>query len=272
MVRTEGALGAAATLVAIAFALCTLDRWLRRRRPHELAWTISLLMFAIASGSLWLASGLGWDAPTFRVFFLFGAILNVPWLALGTVYLLGGERWGRPSAIGLALVSMYAAGVMTVAPLLAPVPEDGLPKGSDLFGPLPRVLAAVGSGVGAVVVVGGAVLSAWRLRRGRWRSAAASGPVVAPGRLALGNLVIALGTLVLSASGTLAARVGELEAFELTLLIGVSLLFVGFLVATSASSATSAAGTASSRRPSLVPVPPPSAEDAPEDLAAHPSR
>ena len=33
------ALAAAATLVSTAFALSTLDRWLRRRRPHELAWT-----------------------------------------------------------------------------------------------------------------------------------------------------------------------------------------------------------------------------------------
>jgi hypothetical protein len=165
---------------------------------------------------------------------------------------------------------MYAAGVMTVAPLLAPVPEDGLPKGSDLFGPLPRILAAVGSGVGALVVVGGAVLSAWRLWRGRSRSAVASAPVVAPRRLALGNLVIALGTLVLSGSGTLAGRVGELEAFELTLLIGVSLLFVGFLLATSAGSEVSA-GSSTSRRPSLVPVPPRSAEGAPQDLAAHPT-
>ena len=61
-----------------------LERWLVRRRPHELAWTISLLMFAVASAALWLAEAGGWSGPTFRAFYLFGAILNVPWLALGT--------------------------------------------------------------------------------------------------------------------------------------------------------------------------------------------
>ena len=52
-------------------------------------------------------------------------------------------------------------------------------------------------------------------------------------RLALGNVLIAAGTVVLSGSGTLAGRIGELEAFEVTLLVGISVLFVGFLVATS---------------------------------------
>ena len=93
----EAALAAAATLVAAAFTLSTFDRWLARRRRHEGAWTIALAMFTIASASLWVAAAVGWTEPTFRVFYLFGAILNVPWLALGTIELLGGPRWGRPS-------------------------------------------------------------------------------------------------------------------------------------------------------------------------------
>ncbi|MFM1752696.1 MAG: hypothetical protein RL119_1658 [Actinomycetota bacterium] len=88
------ALSAAATLVALAFAISTFDRWLRRRRPYDGAWTVSLTMFAIASGALWWAQARGWSLGSFRIFFLFGAILNVPWLALGTVYLLFGARFG----------------------------------------------------------------------------------------------------------------------------------------------------------------------------------
>ena len=40
-----------------------------------------------------------------------------------------------------------APGVIVVAPLTAPIAADTLPQGSDVFGPLPRVLAAVASGV-----------------------------------------------------------------------------------------------------------------------------
>ena len=55
----------------------------------------------------------------------------------------------------------------------------------------------------------------------------------APGRLALGNVIIAIGTVVLSASGTLAGRLGKDRSFAITLLVGIAALFVGFLVASS---------------------------------------
>ena len=160
------------------------------------------------------------------------------------------------------------------------MPADGLPKGSDLFGALPRVLAAVGSGVGALVLIGGALLSAWRL----WRGHQTPRTDVSARRLALGNVLIALGTLILSGSGTLAGRIGELEAFEVTLLLGVSVLFVGFLVATSTTPAVverpsveaqasgrGSAGNGAAWRPKAPPEET-SAQDAAKDLAGHPSR
>jgi hypothetical protein len=231
MGRTEVALAATATLVAVAFALSTLDRWLARRRRHEVVWTIALAMFVLASVALWLAAATGWNAATFRLFFLFGAILNVPWLALGTVYLLAGRRAGDATATGVALLSAFATGVLVVAPLSGPVPAEGLPEGSELFGPLPRILAAVCSGGAAVVIVGGALWSAWRLWRGGALATRASGAAPPP-RLVAGNVLIAVGTLVLSASGTLNARFGALTAFAVTLTIGIVVLFAGFLVAT----------------------------------------
>jgi hypothetical protein len=223
----EVALAAAATLVATAFACATLERWLVRRRPHELAWTISLTMFAVASAAMWWAEASGWSAPTFRAFYLFGAILNVPWLAMGTIYLLARRRLADAICLAVAIVSGFAAGVLVTVPMRAAVPPDELPEGRALFDPLPRVLAAVGSGLGALVVIGGAGWSAWRLLRGRGNRR-----TVSARRLAIGNLVIATGTLVLSASGTLAGRLGKDRAFAVTLLIGIVILFCGFLVAT----------------------------------------
>ena len=228
----NAALAAAATLVACAFALSTLDRWLRRRRPHDLAWTVSLALFALGAGALWWAESVGWGLGAFRVFYLAGAILNVPWLALGTVYLLAdrlpfrqhsgrqsGEQFGNRVRGWLILISGFAVGVVLFAPTRAAVTGDELPTGKDVFGVAPRVLAAVGSGLAALIIVAGAVWSVWRPRRsGR--------------RLLLGNVLIAVGTLILSASGTLAGRLGKDRAFAVTLLIGICVLFAGFLVAT----------------------------------------
>lgn len=209
--------------MALAFALSTLERWQDRRRRHEAAWTVALLMFTAGAGALWLGASNGWDGPTFRAFYLFGAILNVPFLALGTIYLLGGRKAGDRWAAGVALAGAFAAGVLAVAPLHRPVPAHRLPQGSEVFGPLPRALAAVASGAGALVVLGGAVWSAWRLWRGR-RTGRGS-------RLVVANALIAAGTLMLGASGLLNSVLGEMEGFALTLTVGITVLFVGFLTA-----------------------------------------
>jgi len=230
----NSALAAAATLVASAFCLSTLDRWLRRRRPHELAWTVSLALFALGSGALWWAEAGGWNLGTFRVFYMAGAVLNVPWLALGTVYLLAGPRLGNQVRSLLVLLSGFTAGVVLFAPTRADVSGTELPTGKEVFGVAPRVLAGVGSGVAAVVIIVGALWSAWRVWRGASPSLGGARVVTAPRRLVLGNLLIAGGTLILSASGTLAGRLGKDRAFALTLLVGIVVLFAGFLVASAA--------------------------------------
>ena len=248
---TQSALAAAAALVALAFALSTFERWLERRRRHELAWAVSLAMFAAGSAALWYGASAGWDEVTFRLFYLFGAVLNVPFLALGTVYLLGGVRRGDRWTVVVMLGSAFAAGVLAVAPVEGALPADRLPQGSDVFGALPRILAAVASGVGATVVLAGAVWSAWRFWRDR-RFAPSGKPVA---RLAGANVLIASGTLVLGAGGLFNSVLDEMEAFAVTLLVGIVLLFAGFLLATTARSPRPAAAPGPAAAPAPAPAP-----------------
>ncbi len=232
MATSAVALAAGATLLATAFTIALLDRWLARRRAYELAWAVSLALFTMASAALWLGVATGWTTASFRAFYLFGAILNVPWLALGSILLLFGGRRSNQAIVALAMVSAFVAGILAVVPLHAPVPSTGLPEGRHVFGIVPRVLAAVGSGLAATIIVVLALWSAGRLWRSRRAAATAARSAVSPARLALGNLQIALGTIVLSASGTIAGRVGKTNAFAITLAIGIAVLFAGFLVAT----------------------------------------
>lgn len=215
------AVAVAAALVALAFALSTYERWLARRRRHELAWSAALAMFAVASAALAAGAALGWDGVTYRVFYLFGAIADVPFLALGTVYLLAGPRAGDRAAAATALLAAFAAGVLAVAPFTHPLPRGDLVQGSKVFGPLPRALAGACSGVGALVVLGGAVWSAARVR---------------DRRAVVSNSLIAAGTLITGASGLLNSVLDAMTAFAVTLLVGISVLFAGFLVATAAPS------------------------------------
>ena len=116
-------------------------------------------------------------------------------------------------------------------PFAAPmetVHGTAIPVGKDVFGAFPRVLAAVGSGVGATVIVVGAVVSAVRFARAR--------AVPGHGRRAAANVLIALGTLVLSSGGLIQGVAGKDEAFVLTLAVGITVIYAGFLVASSAAS------------------------------------
>ena len=225
-------LAATATLLATAFAMSTLERYLGRRRRHELMWTISLFMFALGSLALWAGAAIGWTEWTFKAFYLFGAILNVPFLALGTVYLLTGQRRGDITAATVALLAAFAAGIVVATPVVGAIDPDILPQGSDVFGVGPRVAAGVGSGVAAMVIIGGAIWSAVQLLLGRRRSAAAPVATIPAGRLALANLLIASGTLILSAGGLLNSVVDEMNAFAISLVVGIAVIFAGFLLTT----------------------------------------
>ena len=72
--------------------------------------------------------------------------MNVPWLALGTVYLLVGPALGTAVRAGLVFFSGFATGVLLATPIHGTIPTDTFPVGKDLFGVLPRALAAAAAG------------------------------------------------------------------------------------------------------------------------------
>jgi hypothetical protein len=204
------------TLVSGAFAGAVLMHYLRKRRPPQLAWAVGLLFFAFAAFMGFLARTGGATEVEYRLFYLFGAIVNVAWLALGTVLIVA-PRFGRPALAAVLALTSVAAYAVFAAPVDLAVAVDtgkGFPDGS-----LPRVLAAIGSGVGSLILIGGALWSAWVFVRRRDQ-----------GRRAIANVVIAVGVFIAAAGGT-AAFTGASGILELTNLIGVSVMFVGFLLA-----------------------------------------
>src|SRR4029077_3258953 len=89
----------------------------RGRRPHQLAWTIALALFTAAAVALALGSSRGFDPTTYRIFFLFGAVLDVPWLALGTVHLLAPPTTARRAQHAVLFFSGLAVGAMLGTPI-----------------------------------------------------------------------------------------------------------------------------------------------------------
>ncbi len=214
-----------------------------------------MVCFAGGAAPLVVATEAGWNQVLFRLFYLLGGIVTVPVLALGTVYLLAPRRLADQLSLAVALLAAFSAGVVLTAPLRVPLQPDRLNEGREVFGVLPRVLAASASGLGAMVVIVGAVLSAIGvLRRANPGHRQGSGdgfgdglgrvPHIGSRRLALANTLVAIGTVLISVKRPFVALSGSDEVgFAAALACGLAVLFAGFLVATApAPAATTGAG------------------------------
>ncbi len=219
------ALPLSAAFVSAVFAALVAWQWRDRRRPHQLTWSLALMTFAIASVAASIGLGQGWTPALFRIFYLFGAIVNVPLLAAGTIYLLASRPVGHVFAVLVSAGVILAIGAIVLArPQAQGLAMPGIPAASAVIpGTLARTLSRSFSYAGFVIVLGGALGSAWRLARRGGEELR---------RIAAGNLLIAAGTfIVASASVAVRFREGSVVAaiFSGGLLAGVTLMFSGFL-------------------------------------------
>lgn len=211
----------AAALVSGVFSASLIRQFLHRRGPHQLAWGTALATFAAASLFASIGMFIGWSVPIFRAYYLFGALVNVPILALGTIYLYFPRRVAHAAAVVVAGACVYAAVKALGAGLAeAPLGVSGtIPMGSEVMAPPVRALSRYYSYAGFLIVVAGAVWSAVKLAR-------------KPGerfkRLAQGNALIATGTVVV-ALGSAFARQGQGSVFAVGLAVGVAVMYGGFL-------------------------------------------
>lgn len=213
---------AVATLVSAAFAAQLLRQYARRKRLPQLAWGISLAMYAAAS--LAVAAGIsgGWDPTLYRIYYLFGALLNVPFLALGSLALLGKRVLSAFALLVVVGAGAYAvakvAGTATLASALA---TEQIPRGKDVWSDqtVPRLASAYSITGWAVVV---AVTALTSVRRAQRRP---------PPERVRANWLIAAGVTIVAAGSTALTRVGRGAPFSVTLALGVIVMFLGFRLA-----------------------------------------
>jgi hydrogenase/urease accessory protein HupE len=206
-----------AAAAAAAFAVAVLRQYAARRRPYQLAWGIALSMFAAASLALTAGVSAGWSPLSFKLYYLFGAVLNVAWLALGTVELLAGPVTRRAYLAGLGTFTALSVVLIAMA-RVTPADLAGklLPEGKEFLPVAVRALAVLGNVVGTVVVAGGAVASGLAMRSRRELRPRFEG-----------TLLIALGVL-LAASGGVFAFLASSDKLALSLALGACVMYLGF--------------------------------------------
>ncbi|MGH8928783.1 MAG: hypothetical protein ACRDWH_10560 [Acidimicrobiia bacterium] len=219
----EQFISVAAAVIATGFAVDLIVDFRRKPRPHTAAYAAGISMFALASWALAAGLTLGWSGFSYRTFFLLGAILNIPVLALGSMYLVIGKRAGTIMFICCGAIAAISTTLTTTVAFARPLPAGGIPH--DIFPPIsegfgPRLLAAIAGGTGATILILLAVISLFRF----WRKNR---------RLVWGNALIVAGTLAASTGGT-GLAIGEGTAFALSLLLAAGLIWGGYRVATGA--------------------------------------
>lgn len=226
----------AAAIIALVFAGLLGRRLAGRRRPHEAAWFLALLMYAVGSAAMFAGVLWGWTTVEFRLYWLFGAVLTVPYLAQGEVYLLVADRRvGHAIMALLVAASAFAAWEVLRAPIDTAPLARSLPLGRDSFGDgsAPHRLAQYYALPTYFFLLGGLL----------WSGLAMRGKPHLRDRT-VGTLSIAVGaTIVAIGSGIGAAR-EIVPLFAVALSLGVGVMFWGFLRA--------------GRRPALAPTAPPS--------------
>lgn len=209
------------------FATLVLRSWLAKRRPHLLAWGGGLLLYFIASLSQVVLTFM-WSGLAYRLWYWAGALMVAPWLGQGTIFLL--VRRGsiaRNSMMALSLVSLMTFIWMFITPLTPSLPwavgQDIVVLTDEIMPPFSgsvRAFVPITNGIGTLMLVGGAL----------WSARLFASKQIMQNRV-IGNALIALGG-VLPASGGYFIRLGQ-PNYKFTLdLLGVILIFIGYLVAT----------------------------------------
>ncbi len=162
----------------------------------------------------------GWTEREYAIYWGLGAVLNVPFLAGGEIVLLFRQRWVRWATwLVLVFAVAYTIAVLRAAQVDAAALQERLPSGKEVFGAgtAAQHLPQFFSYPAYFILVAGALWSAWRMRGHpelRDRS--------------VGTMLIAVGATIVAAGATFAAF-GLLVGFIVTLVVGIAVMFGGFL-------------------------------------------
>jgi len=209
-------------LGAVFVVLVARQYW-RRRRWHQAAWMVGLLLYTVAAFmEAWSEYADAWNPTVYRIYIVLAASL-VGFLGLGTLYLIAKRRlWGHAYLVFLILcMAVFFYGTFT-HPLISDKLVPGITVGGQALGPslsFPRMMSLPINITGSALLFGGALYSIWRFVRRReyaYRMWA--------------NVLIAAGAGLLAFVGS-RARLGNTAGLYPAEMVGAALMLAGFLMA-----------------------------------------
>jgi len=215
------------TLITFIFTISVFSRYLLRRAPYLLLWSIGLLLYGIGTLSE-IILGLTFIGMVLKLWYLCGAMLTAAWLGQGSLHLIMPRHGVALTLTGvLAAVSVFAAFLVLQSPLklggsayqiYQPISSQyqNILSQSGLIIFLTILLNIYGT----LALLGGALYSAYIF----WRKHLLFNRMI-------GNVLIAAGAFAPAMSGSF-IRIGLPDWLYAAELIGVILMYIGFRQAT----------------------------------------
>ena len=204
------------TVVSLAFASVVLARWMDRQTPHLLWWGIGMLTYGAGTITESVTTILGWNEPTFRAWYISGALLGGAPLAQGSVYLHLDRRTANRLTALVGSVILIASVCVLISPIDYRHVEQFRLSGKVFEWPWVRLFSPFINLYAVVFLVGGAVVSAIRYRRTRETY-----------HRFVGNVYIAIGAILPGIGGAF-TRFGHTEVLYVTELLGLLFIYVGY--------------------------------------------
>lgn len=205
------------TILAIPFAAEIFRRYRGHpERLHLLWWALGIATYGVGTFTEAATTLMGWNEPTFRAWYISGALLGGAPLAQGTVYLLLARR----TAHLLTVILVTFITIASVAVLMSPIDytqvEAHRLTGRVLEWQWVRAFSPFVNMYAVIFLIGGAILSALRY---------SSNP--ATRHRVIANVLIAVGAILPGIGGT-ATRMGYTEVLYVTELAGLLLIWMGY--------------------------------------------
>jgi hypothetical protein len=211
------------SIISAVFAFLLAVQYLQRRKKHQLIWTISLVMFFLATFLEFFAeytyqispSGTGWNELTYKLYYVLTPVM-VALMGTGALYLLTHLPVGK-YFLSYTIILTVPFFVLSFAfPLGDALQKAVVEAGSTEIGgaAMPsnvRIFSPLFTIPGGLAIIGGALYSFWLDKTRKY------------------NLLIALGGLFPFLGG-LKTRFGDPTYFYLLETIGTVLLFAGFVL------------------------------------------
>ena len=204
------------SVVALVFAVVLGRRYRERGGTHLAWWCAGMVAYGAGTITESITTLFGWSEPVFKAWYITGALLGGAPLAQGTAYLLLPRRTATRLALAVGTVVLVAAIAVVLAPIRYELVEPHRLSGRVFGWPWVRRFSPFINLYAVILLVGGAILSAWRYRHRR----------EARHRF-LGNVAIAIGGILPGIGGTF-TRFGHVEVLYVTELLGLLVIWAGY--------------------------------------------